>query len=114
MNVNGSGRDEFPGNRAFGVDPAWSPGGTKIAYTGDTANGARIFTMNTNGTGQAQLTSTANTTQAERQAAYSPDGTRVAFARSVSGQRHLFVINTNGTGEVDISAPNGVDDEPAW
>src|SRR5688572_17184447 len=39
-------------------DPAWSPDGSQIVYTGNRIGGPNIIRMNADGTGQVPLTST--------------------------------------------------------
>ena len=58
------------------TDPAWSPDGTKIAFTTDRDGNFEIYVMNADGTGQTRLT---NNAAADDEPAWSPDGSKIAF-----------------------------------
>jgi Tol biopolymer transport system component len=69
------------------VDRAvWSPDGTRIAFV----QGGRIRRINSDGSGEAQLTSGPD----DRDPYWSPDGTRLAFTRG----RAVYVVNADGSG----------------
>lgn len=74
------------------VDRAvWSPDGTRIAFV----RGGRIRLINSDGTGETQLTSGPD----DGGPYWSPDGTRIAFSRG----RAVYVINADGTGLRTVS-----------
>ena len=83
----------------FDVDPAWSPDGTKIAYShSTTAGNYEIWVMNGDGSNQTQLTSG----YFDESPTWSPDGTEIAFASTRpqlgSGyNRHVWVMNSDGS-----------------
>jgi hypothetical protein len=89
---------------------AWSPDGTRIAYTSNTGTGGtfRIWTMNADGSGQMQLTSAGSSTDSEFSPAWSPDGSRIAFGRNAA----LFVVNADGSGLHQLVGGFGA--QPAW
>jgi Tol biopolymer transport system component len=58
-----------------GQDPAWSPDGTRIAFTSDRDGAANdIWVMNANGTSPAQTLPNSSRPN------WFPDGTRIAFS----------------------------------
>jgi TolB protein len=80
MNPDGTGPTNltnFPGNDAWA---AWSPDGTKIAFTSDRDGNFEIYVMNYDGTNQTRLT---NHPGYDYQPTWSPDGTRIAYTRIV-------------------------------
>ncbi|WP_327586010.1 hypothetical protein OHA25_02530 [Nonomuraea sp. NBC_00507] len=56
MNANGTEQTRLTNNPASDNDPAWSPDGTKIAFTRVQGGNAEIYAMNANGTDQTNLT----------------------------------------------------------
>ena len=62
--------------------PAWSPDGTKIAFTSNRDGNYEIYTMNADGTGQTSLT---NNAAYDFDPAWSPDGTKIAFTSDRDG-----------------------------
>jgi TolB protein len=60
-----------------GTDPAWSPDGTRIAFSSYRARNYELYTMDPNGDDVTRLTYTAS---AEAEPAWSPDGGSIAYA----------------------------------
>jgi mannan endo-1,4-beta-mannosidase len=96
--------------------PAWSHGGTRLAYLmngGSYVYNTDLRTMNVDGSGIAHLVGS-NDAPAF-QPAWSPDGTRIAYAGSVQGVEQLSVVNTDGTGsQVIVPDPTHGQDSPTW
>jgi hypothetical protein len=110
VNADGSGfhdltfsddREEF--------DPAWSPGGTKIAFTTG-VEGDGLRTMNADGTGVTSLGLTGERPD------WSPDGTKLVYQKAipfVSGTE-IMVANADGTGETRLTNNTISDGGPVW
>jgi TolB protein len=79
-------------NGSWGLmNATWSPGGSQIAYsTGSPA--FSLYVINSDGTGQIQLTSPTNSDFVPR---WSPDGKQIAFTR---GYNQLGRVNADATG----------------
>ena len=89
MNPDGSNQTPIATN---GAGPAWSPDGTKIAFTrADIEIGSEILVVNADGSGEAPLTNDGS------DPSWSPSG-EIAFVRSVSGQYDVFKMNADQTG----------------
>ena len=88
-------------------EPAWSPDGTAIAFV--STLGGDIFVINTDGSGQTNLTNTAGSI-AESNPSWSVTG-KIAYQRT----SQIWVMDANGSGQTQFSgitqpSPTG----PAW
>ena len=91
---------------------AWSPDGTRIAYSHWVDGGAEIWVTDTDGTNRRKIAENAETPLL----AWSPDSTKIAFTDrdySVYGGRNnrVWVVRADGT-DRRVIAVNGHD--PAW
>ena len=100
MNCDGTGRTRLTNSLPNASDPAWSPGGKKIAYVGfehphaHTDVSSDIYVMNSDGTGQTRLT---DTTAREYYPIWSPNGEKIAFDSYIPPNSFICVINADGT-----------------
>ena len=93
-------------------DPAWSPDGTRIAFTSDRDGPLVIFVMNADGSEVRRLT---NEPLPSSRPAWSPDGTRIAFVSRLSQTRDdVYVIDADGTNRVRLTTHPETDTDPAW
>ncbi len=80
---------------AEGIEPAWSPAGSWIAFVSPRAGNYYIWIVRPDGSGLTQLT----TGRArDDQPAWSPDGTQIAFVSNRAGPRNIWVVNADGSG----------------
>jgi Tol biopolymer transport system component len=91
----------------FQFEPAWSPDGTRIAFTSARSGTFDVYVMNADGSGTQRITRMAKD---ERHPTWSPDGERIAFAHSDD----LFVMNADGRGADRISGSGASESDPSW
>jgi Tol biopolymer transport system component len=77
MQADGSGMVNLTNHPAWDGTPAWSPDGTRIAFTSDRDGGSpQIYAMNTDGSDVVRLTVSDGI---DMMPAWSPDGQKIAF-----------------------------------
>jgi Tol biopolymer transport system component len=104
--------------------PAWSPDGTRIAFTGpgalneDNSGGlGDVYVMDADGTNRTNLTDTPNFL--EYRPSWAPSGTQLVFVRELPGQiiseqQDIFVIDANGENANNLTQTDANEDDPAW
>ena len=75
-NADGSGQSRLTTSRAVDFAPAWSPDGSRIAFSSGRDGESEVHVMNANGSGVTRLT---NKLAFDRFPDWSPDGDRIAF-----------------------------------
>lgn len=107
-----------------GSEPAWSPDGTRIAFTDTTADGSTgVFVMDADGTDVRRLTT--NPSGMDESPSWSPDGSRIVFSRSTfvtttpdpvatRARRDLYTIGSDGTGLAKLIGGPTDDFGPQW
>ena len=99
MNVDGSGQRPLESATGFmDMWPAWSPDGSRIAYSTDTETGTDIAVTNVQ-TGKQEVVLEID--GFEDGVAWSPDGTQLAFRHN----NDLFVANADGSAARPIATP---------
>lgn len=114
MNADGTGQTRITNNSEIDRQPAYSPDGTKIAFSGQgrlTSNGD-IYVMNANGTGKTFLT---DSLWFDGHPAYSPDGSRIAFVSQRDENYEVYAMNADGSGQTNLTnSPTTVDTDPSY
>src|SRR6266487_612528 len=109
MQADGSGRRQLTYDPGPQFDPAWSPGGNKIAFASDREGQLKIYLINPDGTGLVRLT------QGEGEyPSWSPDGKKIAFASSRDGNYEIYVMNADGSNQTRLTNNPAYDMYPAW
>ncbi len=104
-------------------DPAWSPDGTRIAFTGSgPKNGegealGEIWVMDADGGNRTNLTNTAE--RSEFQPTWAPNGGRLAFVRVLPGetitdQPDIFVMDADGGNATNLTKSDESEYGPDW
>jgi Tol biopolymer transport system component len=116
MRPDGSDVTRLTHNPLPDEHPAWSPDGSRIAFTGD-CDPAKygVCVMDADGTGGRRV-SDEEFFHPTGHPAWSPDGTRIVFqGQRSTGQVDLYFVNTDGTGLVNITdTPDVSEFHPAW
>jgi Tol biopolymer transport system component len=106
MAPDGSGKADLSRNANPDGAPAWSPDGTRLAFTRPGKGGNDdVFLMNANGKGQRNLT---RTSPEDANPDWTPDGSRVTY--DVDGTQ-IFALNADGSAMQRL-VPGGF--APAW
>jgi Tol biopolymer transport system component len=107
MNADGSDqvRLTFEPDHLSSVQPSWSPDGARLAFASDREGDWEIFTMNPDGSVQANIT---GPNQArpfdDKNPDWSPDGARIIFEGVREGAWEILVADPDGTNEVNLTA----------
>jgi Tol biopolymer transport system component len=98
MTANGDSLRRVPAdNPGWDGEPAWSPDNTMLAFASSRGDeGARIFTMNVDGSNQLQLTQDDENLQHDMNPSWSPDGSQIVFQRYANVD-DIMIINVDGT-----------------
>ena len=116
INADGSGMvnltpDPLPGV-IFDFDPAWSPDGTRIAYSSNASGTQRLWIMNADGTNKHQVLPQ-SFPSTERQPVWAPDTTSfLAVTATTDAGPGIAFVRDDGTDfkHILISGAN----DPAW
>jgi Tol biopolymer transport system component len=101
----------FPSERhVFQGEPAWSPDGSRIAFTSNRTGRSGIYVMHADGSRTRRLTISED---GDVRPSWSPDGQQIVFARS--GRGRLYVIDADGRHLRALTRDVGLaDSDPAW
>ncbi len=75
--------------------PAWSPDGSKIAFTSNRDGNPEIYVMNRDGSGLHRMT---NNPAIDVTPTWSPTGNQIAWVSDRTGSPKIYVMNADGTG----------------
>jgi Tol biopolymer transport system component len=107
-------------------DPAWSPDGTKIAFTGpggfneDNSGGLEdIYVMDADPSTDDATSLTNTPNSLEYQPSWAPSGAQLVFVREVPGQviseqSDIFVMDANGQNATNLTQTDANEHAPDW
>jgi len=120
LNADGSSPIKLTPGGDQGASPEWSPGGTRIVFSRDTAIGWRIYTMNPDGTDTLKVIETGVANSNQYQPSWSPDGASIAFVddhgvHTTTDFTWIDIANADGTNIRPVTPlTNGIRSEPCW
>jgi TolB protein len=116
MNFDGTEVRQLTRHNSIAISPAWSPDGTKIAYSIYTRNSKNIrnidlYEMDFRARTVRLLS---NRRGINSGASYSPDGGRIAATLSFSGNPEIYVFSPGSSNATKITQSFGFDVDPTW
>jgi serine/threonine protein kinase len=107
----------YDNNQIFGrlgqvSDPAFSPDGTKLAYTRSKGRDRRIGIADYQSKGA--ITSLITKTGADYDPAWSADGKWIAFTSERDGNAQIYIMTSAGLLQTDVSQTTSREMDPAW
>jgi Tol biopolymer transport system component len=120
MNINGTGKKQVTFDGNFNADPAWSPDGKKLVYSGGKDGNAELYSIPSTGGVAKRLTFTVD--HGERGPSWSPDGTKIVYERtgceiSYGGGTCVYVMPAAGGAGVNLTPENkmaGCETQPGY
>ncbi len=95
------------------IDATVSPDARKIAFESTRTGGGEVFTMNADGTGDADRLTTAP--GEDRPGSYSPDGSKIVFhSTRDNNDFEVYTMNADGTDQTRLTFRPGQDSNPSW
>jgi hypothetical protein len=94
-----------------GMYLAWSPDGSKIAFTWYADQQEAVFVADRNGANVRQVTTPI---QHDLWARWSPDGKQLVFMRVESNVSHLYRMDVDGTKVTKLTTSTANEDYPSW
>jgi TolB protein len=90
--------------------PAWSPDGTKMAFTSNRDGNPEIYVVNRDGSGLRRLT---NHSAIDSTPTWNPAGTQIAWTSDRTGNPQIWFMNADGTGQRKLTSESWCD-RPTW
>ena len=113
MDADGSNQTKLTDVTPWHDYPAWSPDGTKIAFTTDRAGDWstwEVYVMNADGSNQQIL---ADQPTSNGFPSWSPDGAKIAFHKVHDGRVDIYVMDADGSNQQAITHSTS-SDEDSW
>jgi TolB protein len=106
--IGHTGVDRLGGPEVFGVHPAWSPDGNRIAFVGRSPCCSGILMADPDGSNlhalsPDQVAIPGDWTTGGGHPAWSPDGRHVAYLAALGGLNQVFVVGVDGGEPVNVS-----------
>jgi Tol biopolymer transport system component len=93
------------------VEPSWSPGGTKIAFTTNRDGNFEVYVMNDDGSNPQRLTTDP---ASDNNPLWSPRGDLIAFLSTRDGNSEIYIMAPDGSAQTRLTNSLANEVEPAW
>lgn len=112
MDFDGASMHAMSRNRSINILPAWSPNGSKLAYTSYMRDNPDLYVVSSKG-GRPKRVSRARGMNTG--ASWSPDGSKLAITLSKHGNPEIYIISAT-TGKIikRLTRNRHIDTSPAW
>src|SRR5207244_12641176 len=92
--------------------PAFSPDGTRVAFTSNRDGNPELYVMNRDGSNLRRIT---NHPAIDSTPTWSPTGTQIAFTSDRSGSPQIYIVGADGLGSpTRIPTTASSADRPTW
>jgi serine/threonine protein kinase/Tol biopolymer transport system component len=102
INADGSGLKQLTAAPGSDFEPAWSPDGTRIAFTSVRGGFRQIYSLDVETLDVTLLTNTTSAIESS-QASWSPDGTKIAYMVRRVGAYQIWSMNENGQEAIQLA-----------
>ena len=112
MDADGSDQRPLLARPEDDGDPAWSPDGTKIAFTSYQSGVANVWIMNADGSQPYSLTNSVS--WESYTPAWAPDGSKIAYTSNRDGDSDIWMMNADGTDHVHLTDHPANEGDISW
>jgi len=96
---------------------SYSPDGTKIVFVSDRDGNTEIYTMNSDGTNQTNISNNPGsgyTYGIDEKPEWSPDGKQIGFISGRNGKLNIYTMNTDGTNLIPLTNTVASNNHANW